>query len=486
MPLTGERRERRERSAHWREHAWLSGFVLATRLGLQALGFRFNFELDWMFLCDPADLRSRAFDCIYYFHAYPPGMNLLTSVLLKLGGSHAATLALVVFWALGLVLVNALCYLLRALGLSGRTSFVVAAAFSLIPQTLYFEHLYLWEHVVASCLTAACACLHRALVRKSTRAYVACFGLCALIGWFRSTFHLVWFLAVLALVLFFAGRREVRRVLVAAAVPFALLLALYLKNAALFGVFGTTSAAGGNLTHITVEQLEPEVKARWVAEHKLSPFAELGVYSGPGAYLPFFPPHIDGRSPILDALERPTFHSANFNHWVMIPVMKTRSHDAAVYLHELPFAYLATVWRGLVQFIGPATRWHPRTGKPGSPHYRHAQVLGAYEAAYNACVHWGWGLYALLPVPYLWACRKVARSARAVGRVRKARSAVLAFALLQIAFIVVTSALFTIGESARYRHQVEALIWLVVALAVAEWFRHRSRRRPSDDPKTAF
>jgi len=33
-------------------------------------------------------------------------------------------------------------------------------------------------------------------------------------------------------------------------------------------------------------------------------FTELGVFSGPSAYLPFFPPHTDGRSPILDELER--------------------------------------------------------------------------------------------------------------------------------------------------------------------------------------
>jgi hypothetical protein len=459
-----------------REHAWLSGVFLATRLLLQALGFRFNFELDWMFLCDPSELRARAFDCVYYFHAYPPGMNLLASVLLKLGGSTAA---LVVFWALGLLLVNALFRLLRALGVARAACFGVALVFSVIPQTLYFEHLFLWEHVVAACLTAACACFHRAVEQKSTRALAACFGLCCAIGWFRSTFHLVWFLAVLALALFFWGVRDFRRVLGAAALPFALLFGLYLKNAALFGVFGTSSAVGANLTRVTVDQLEADVKARWVAEHELSRFAEIGVFSGPAAYTPFFPPHTDGRSPILDELERPTFHSSNFNHWVMLPVMRERRKDALVYLRERSFDYAATALHNVRVLFGPATRWHPRTGKPGSPHYGHAKVLGGYENAYNSLVHWGLGLYALLPFACVWAARTVLRAGRSREPVRRARAAALAFALLQIGFVVVTSALFTFGETARYRHQVEGLIWLVAAGAVTAWLGPKSRSRPA-------
>ncbi len=458
-----------------REHAWLSGVFLATRLMLHALGFRFNFELDWMFLCDPSELRARAFDCFYYFHAYPPGMNLLASVLLKLGG---ATAALVVFWALGLLLVNALFYLLRALGVRRAACFGVALVFSVIPQTLYFEHLFLWEHVVAACLTAACACFARAVERKSTGGLAACFGLCSAIGWFRSTFHLVWFLAVLALALFFWGVRDYRRVLGAAALPFALLFGLYVKNAALFGVFGTSSAVGANLARVTVDQLERDVKARWVAEHELSPFAELSVFSGPATYTPFFPPHTDGRSPILDELERPTFHSSNFNHWVMLPVMRARRKDALEYLRERPLDYVATALHNVRALFGPATRWHPRTGKPGSPHYEHAKVLGKYENAYNSLVHGGLGVYALLPFPCVWACRKVARGARSQKPLRRARAAALAFALLQIAFVVVTSALFTFGETARYRHQVEALIWLVVAGAMTSWLGADPRSSP--------
>lgn len=94
-----------------------------------------------MWLSDPADLRDRLLETIYHFHAFPPGMDLVTGVLLKLGGSHAATLALVTFWAVGLVLVNSLFYLSRVSGLSTRVALGMAVAFSLLPQSIYFEHL---------------------------------------------------------------------------------------------------------------------------------------------------------------------------------------------------------------------------------------------------------------------------------------------------------------------------------------------------------
>jgi len=461
-------------------HVRLSVFFLLTRVVLAVLGLRMNFDIAWMFLSDPVDLRERLFDCVYYFHAYPPGMNLLTGLLLKLGGERAALLALLLFWALGLALVNALLYLLYSLGLRLRVALLVAAAFAVIPQTLYLEHLYLYEHLVAALLVVAGALLHAGVRTRDVRHYVGFFAVCALVGWFRSSFHLLWFLGMLALVLWFGRGLARRRLLVAASVPASLLLALYLKNWALFGVFATTSAAGGNLTHVTISQLSVEERTTWLAEHRVSPLAGLHVYSGPAAYLPYFPATPPPRSPVLDALERPSVGAPNYNHWVMIPAMAQRQADALEYVRERPLAYLGTALRGFRQVFGPATEWHPKNGKPGSAHYEHQQVLGGYARIYNGVVHAGPGLYALLPLPLAWALRRLVGRFRSRVRSEQARAAVLAFALAQIGYVVVTSSLFTIGESARYRHQIEALIWLVAALALAHlarWRRHQRREQ---------
>ncbi len=104
-----------------------------SRLILYFAGLRFNFSLDWMWLSDPADLQDRLLQTIYYFHAFPPGMDLLSGILLKLGGAHAATLAQLTFWVCGLVLVSSLYYLARAAGLSAPVSFVVVVRVLVAP-----------------------------------------------------------------------------------------------------------------------------------------------------------------------------------------------------------------------------------------------------------------------------------------------------------------------------------------------------------------
>lgn len=464
-----------------REHVLLSVTYLLVRLVLYARGFTYDFDIGWMFLSDPVDLVARPFDCVYYFHAYPPGMNLLTSVLLLLGGRHAALLAELSFWSLGLVLVNSLLYLGRGVGLSARAALALALVFSILPQVLYLEHVYLYEHLVAALLTCAGALLHAAVKRPGSRALFGFFAACAVIGWFRSSFHLIWFAGMLALALYFVPGKTRRPVLLAAAPAAALLLALYFKNWALFGVFGTTSAAGGNLTHVTVDRLSPEDRAAWIAKGTISPLAGLHVYSGPAAYLAYFPARADGRSPVLDRLERPTVHSPNYNHPLMIDVMKRRRDDALAYLAARPGDYAATVWLGLQQFFGPTTEWHPHDKRPDSPHHVHDRVLGGYADFYNGVVH-RWfaspvGLYAFLPLFLVLPLRRLRATWRSRVRYRRARAAVLAFAVVQLGYVTVTSVLFTIGESARYRYQVEALIWLLVAASIHDWLWRKRRRR---------
>src|SRR5688500_14902507 len=133
-----------------REHAAVSLLYVVSRVALAALGVPFDFSLDWMWLSDPADLRERLAETLYYFHAFPPGMDALTGLLLKLGGADAAALALGTFRALGLLIVNAVFYLCRASGLPAGAALAVATAFSLLPQSIYFEHLYLYEYPVTA------------------------------------------------------------------------------------------------------------------------------------------------------------------------------------------------------------------------------------------------------------------------------------------------------------------------------------------------
>jgi hypothetical protein len=202
-----------------RAHALLSLVFVLSRLALDLGGLPFVFSLDWMWLSDPADLRHRLLETLWFFHAFPPGMNLATGLLLKAGGEQAAVLAHWAFWSLGLVFVNALFVVARGVGLSSVGAFVLAVTFSLAPASLYFEHLYLYEWPVATLLCVATALFSHGLRRQGFGVWLACFSVCAAIGATRSTFHLAWYVLVAALGAWACAPGARRPVLAGAATP---------------------------------------------------------------------------------------------------------------------------------------------------------------------------------------------------------------------------------------------------------------------------
>ena len=465
----------------WSEHALVALVFIASRVALYLAGLSFNFSLDWMWLSDPADLQNRLLQTLYYFHAFPPGMDLLSGVLLKLGGTYAAVLAQITFWLFGLVLVQSLLYLTRTSGLSFRASLLVSLAFSLLPQSIYFEHLYLYEEPVAAMLCLSVALFHAALSRQSVRLWLAFFTVCALIGVTRSTFHLLWFVVMTGLALWFNPPNVRRRIGLAAAAPAVLLLGLYVKNFIVFDTFGAFTYGPSSYAHVTVSRLPADVRDQQVREHKLSPFATLSPYAGPREYLEVFsgtaPTHWP---PQLTQLERPTVHAPNFNHWVILEANRQRNFDAWYYMSTEPLGYATNVLRGVRDLFAPSTEWHPYTGTERSPHYEHRRVLGGYEALANRVMHRfpaaPVGVYAFLPLVMMWTAWRAWQFVRTADHQTRALGAMLVLSLLNIGYVVTISSAFTFLESSRYRYQVESLIWLITAFCVADLY---ARTKPA-------
>ncbi|MDP2321224.1 MAG: hypothetical protein Q8O42_18015 [Acidobacteriota bacterium] len=464
-----------------RAHALLSLLFLLSRTALDLGGLPFAFSLDWMWLADPADLRSRWLETLYFFHAFPPGMNLATGLLLKAGGEQAAVLAHWAFSALGLVLVNALFVVARGVGLSTIGAWLLAAAFALTPASLYFEHLYHYEWPVTTLLCVAAALFAHGVRSQSFGVWLACFAVCALVGATRSTFHLAWFVMVAGLGVWACDRGAHRRVLAAVAIPGLMLVALYAKNAVLFGAFAISTFGPASYTLLTVARLPLEVRDAWIAQGRLSPFAAVSVYAPPREYARFFETSDHaGWPPQMTRLEHTAVTAPNFNHWWLLEVHRARLADVRYHLWTRPADYAAAVLAGLEDLFGPTTAWHPsdhaagvttsksRSEAGGSPHDGHRRVLGRYEAWFNRLVH-GFpiapvGLYLFLPVPLVWAAARARSQLRDPNREERVRGALLLLLLLQIAFVGLASTMLTALEAARYRFQIEWMIWVVVTL----------------------
>ena len=455
-----------------RAHAVLSALFVVSRLLLDRIGLRFSFSVDWMWLADPADLRDRLIETLVYFHAFPPGINALTGVLLKFGESNAPVVAHALFWGFGLILVNLLFYLGRAAGLSSRAAFGFGLAFSLAPASIYFEHLYHYEWPVITLLCMAAALFHRGVYRPSVAVWLGFFAVSAAVGLTRSTFHLAWFAAVAGLGAWLTARGARRVVVASALIPGVLLATVYAKNLMLFGEFAVSTFGPASYTLVTVDHLPDEVRDAWISQGRLSAFAAMSVYSPPRDYSRFFAtPNHEAWPSQLTRLDHRGVAAANFNHWWLLEVHRARRHDAMYYLRERPLGYVANVLEGLRDMFGASTTWHPRDRTPASPHYQHRQVLGGYERWFNRVVHAGpvapFGLYIFLPAVLLWTCAHLRPLVRSGDPATRARGALLAYCVFQTLYVVAASSMLTFLESSRYRFQVEWAIWLMTAVCFA-------------------
>ena len=433
-------------------------------------------------MADAGDLRDRLFETLYYYHAFPPGMNLATGVLLEMGDARAAGLAHAFFWALGLVLVNVMCYVARAAGLSTRVAAMLTLAFALTPASIYFAHLYHYEWPVATLLCLAAALFFCGVRRPSFGAWLACFSTCAIVALTRSTFHPVWYIAVAALAASFVERPVRRRVFVAAAAPALVLFGVCLKNALLFGDFAVSTFGPSSLTLATIAHLPDDVRDEWIGAGKLSPYAAVSVYAPPRDYARFFQTAEHERWPSqLTRLEHASADAPNYNHWWLLDSQRARRSDVFYYIASRPLDYLANVVGNVRDMAGPTTAWHPRDGTPASPHYRHRTLLGGYETWFNRVVHDfpvpPLGLYLFVPIPLVWACARAWSRSRNFDPDERARTALIVFLLFQIVYVVAASAMLTSLESSRYRYQIEWMIWVVTALFVARLWQPIRRWR---------
>jgi hypothetical protein len=473
-----------------RGYALLALAFVATRLVLYAAGLRIQLELRWMFLDDLEALRQHLASTVFYFHAFAPGMNLITGLLLKISPEHIAGLATALFWAFGALMTLSLTYILVALGVARWPAFSLALAFSLLPQTLFLENLYLYTYLCACLLAAVAVAFRRALLRATAFAWLWFFLGCAVLGWLYTVFHLLWFTLMVALAVVAQARsgrtgfrRALRAVAPGAAIPALLVVGLYAKNYALFGVFGASSWGAANMTLATTQQMPPDERDLWIRERKLSPYAAITVYAPPSAYVGLVPARVYPW-PGSNDLVRPTLGEPNYNHGSFLEVNEARRKDVAYFLRARPLAYLGrVVGKNLPKLFHATTHWHPQDETAASAHHAHRAVLGRYELLYDRAVH-SWpvpkvGLYVFLPLFLGWAVRAAATQLRATDREAFAQGALLAFCLLQVLFVVSASSLFTAWETSRYRYSIEPFIWVLVTAALSAAIRRLKGWMPS-------
>lgn len=306
-----------------------------------AAGIRFDaFPLVWGWhYLDPALLRARLLESLWYLHSQPPLFNLFLGGMLKVFPGNEGIAFQSVYLGLGFVLYLAVFSICRGLGVSRLIALGVSTALMVSPSFVLYEHWLFYTFPIATILTLSTLLLQRFL--STGKQWYACglFVTLALLCGMRSLFHIGYYVLIgAALVVKLPQYR--RTLLLALIIPGLFVGSLYLKNAVLFGECTASSWFGMSLWKISGRQL-PEAQLRQlVAADRLSPLALIDVYSAPEAYpAQYRATRQYAHIPALSQLRKST-GAKNLNHISIVAVSHQYRTDAMYVLRHHPQAFL--------------------------------------------------------------------------------------------------------------------------------------------------
>jgi hypothetical protein len=456
--------------------AWSLALHVVSRALFYYAGVRFDASWLpdlWQFV-DPELLRQDLARSLFYLHSQPPLFNAFLGVVLKLTPVSAEQ---AVFWgcflSLGIVLHVALYALVRGIGAGPISAAAAALLFSISPAVICYENWLFYSYPVAVGLTAAAALVHRYVAQRGVAAGLLAFSLVAAVALTHAFFHLAWCLAVLGIVLAAVPRAGRRRSL-AVATPLLLVLALYAKNAVVFGQFAASySWMAMNLASVTLDNAPDAERASLVRDGTLSPVAKVPPFSPLEDYPRELPPTPRSGVPVLD-LRTKLSGTSNFHNLAYLEISRRYLRDAIVFVRLRPELYLRNVANGFGIFTLPATQYlflGPNRVRLSSwdrlwrifPGGSLAALRGVPPRALDVSnlrqlaesAQWLW--MALLLFALVGSALEGVRGLRAPRS--RPRAALLLFVALCLAYVTLPGNLVELGENNRFRFVIDPLIW---------------------------
>lgn len=456
-----------------RELLLLTALFLVSRALIHLLGFHYDVGLidSAVQNVDPALLKTHLLQSLWNLHGQPPLWNALIGISLKAAPSHWPDLWHLAFLGLGLVETLALFALLVELRVSRRVAVVAAAVFSLSPAVLLAENQFFYDYPTVVVITLSGIAVVRCASRPTFARASLVFACAAYAVLTRTLFQLWWILAVLAILLI-ACRRHRRVILVAALVPLALVLGVYVKNWVMFGVPSTSSWTGMGLARVAVVGLPLSERRQLVREGKLhpvslvQPLAPLRDYEAVG-----IKPDPPTGIPLLDEVTGPEV-ARNLENRTYIKISRLYWKDDLWIIEHRPGAYLRAVGHGLDDFFTSSTvAWQGQGNEAEISTYDHWFTRVVYGRLGPGEV----GLF--LVAAYLLAI--LYGLTVTVRRLRPGCDPVvtaIAFATMTIIYVTVVGNFAEVGENFRFRLAIDPLALAVCAVAAGQGLR---RLRPA-------
>jgi hypothetical protein len=325
------------------------------------LGVRFDdtsLAWYWQYL-DPALLKNKLLESVFYLHSQPPLFNLFLGAVLKLSGGGSRYVFHGVYLAAGLALYLSLFWLQLRLGVGRGVAYVASTAFVLSPSFVLYEHWLFYAFPLAALVTLSALLFYEVVAGRRAGAAAAFFACLFLVCGIRHTFHLAYYAVVAAaVVVLCSGAR--RKVLLAAAAPFAVLFSFYAKNYVLFGEFTASTWTGMNLWQMTSSNLTVGERTSLIAEGKLSEVSRLPPFSALSKYPPAYAD--TSRFADVEVLSQPykSTGPGNLNHVAYVGISRAYFKDALHVLKRFPHVYPDGLARSWLSYFRSSTDYESK------------------------------------------------------------------------------------------------------------------------------
>jgi hypothetical protein len=445
---------------------FLLGAFALSRVVLLAVGVRFDTYPLYVFyqLVDPVLLRERLAESLFYLHSQPPLFNLGVGLVLKAFPEHYQVPFHLVYAVMGALLLLALYVLLVRVGLSSRASAIVSLVFSLSPAAILYENFLFYDYPLALLLTGAALALSLYVARPTFLRGFAFFGLAAAVVYTRSLYHVVWLLAVIALVVVLRGRGGRRRVVAASLAGLVLVVGLYAKNYVLFGVPGSSSWHGMNFVQTTVGILSPEELEQMIDAGQLSRFPLVGVFRPLERYGDLIEPEEPTGIPVLDRWHKSGGY-INANNLAYIQVSDAFFRDDLSVIRHHPEAFLHGIARANRSYFSTPSKLDFLADNRGE--------LGIYESAWNRIAYGttrlgnGVGLFILAAYGAALVFGAVVTWRALKQGAWSAPDVTVAFCWLTILYTTVVANVAETTESFRYRWVIDPMALAILSSPLA-------------------
>lgn len=307
----------------------------------------------WQYL-DTELLKTRLLESCFYLHSQPPSFNLFLGFVLKLSASHSRILFQIIYSIFGMVLYLSIYRLCLKLGTSRILAIITSTVFIMSPDAILHENWLFYTYPVASLLTVASLFLFAYFSSKKKIYGFLFFSIIGLICTIRSSFHLIFYVFIVGMVILL-DRSRGKTTAALAAFPFIIIVFLYVKSLILFGFFGTSSWAGMNYWGITGNYVSAQEHQQLVSSGKISSVSSIKPFSALESYPSQFY-EINPKYDNIPALSQQYKSNTriNFNHHAYVDLSKQYMKDSWHIVRHMPQKYLQGIFMAWVVYSQPA------------------------------------------------------------------------------------------------------------------------------------